>query len=236
MNFLGVGTGELVIVLVIAMLVVGPERMVVLAGQFGRWLAKTRRMLDEATEEFRDATKEVREAFALEAGEGGEQQAAPTAAAASGETALTGAALALAEGAEAPAGSATVEAPEPTPEAVAAFEAQQLEMQLAVSLVDGEIGVEPGVLAGSTTEAMDLEEDPGSRVEPVAVSVAELVPEDVDVTPVVMEEVVLVADEAVATAAAGEGPRPIAAAEPAIIAESAAAETIQAPMARESEG
>ncbi|MHB9034537.1 MAG: hypothetical protein ACYC6L_16005 [Anaerolineae bacterium] len=54
-NFLGIGGGELVIILIIAVLVVGPEKMVEFATKLGLMVAKIRRMTNDATQEFRDA-------------------------------------------------------------------------------------------------------------------------------------------------------------------------------------
>ncbi|MBN1400574.1 MAG: twin-arginine translocase TatA/TatE family subunit [Anaerolineae bacterium] len=51
----GVGTGEILLILVIAMLVVGPERMVTFARQLGQWIAKFRQETDSVTAEFREA-------------------------------------------------------------------------------------------------------------------------------------------------------------------------------------
>ncbi len=61
----GIGTGELLLILVIAMVVFGPERMVELAGEIGRMLAKLREETDEVTREFR----EIQDSFSLEGGE-----------------------------------------------------------------------------------------------------------------------------------------------------------------------
>jgi Tat protein translocase TatB subunit len=55
MNFMGIGTGELIVILIIAVLVVGPDKMVELAGKMGRLFVKLRQMTDGATHEFRDA-------------------------------------------------------------------------------------------------------------------------------------------------------------------------------------
>ncbi|MBC7236055.1 MAG: twin-arginine translocase TatA/TatE family subunit [Chloroflexi bacterium] len=73
----GIGTGEILLILIITMLVVGPERMVQLAGQMGRMLAKLRQETDSMTQEFRDALnleemQEVFEEAKKEAGEIGE--------------------------------------------------------------------------------------------------------------------------------------------------------------------
>ncbi|MGI6367699.1 MAG: twin-arginine translocase TatA/TatE family subunit [Anaerolineae bacterium] len=55
----GIGLTELIVILVLAALVLGPEEMVKFAGQLGRWVAKFRR-------ETRDVTREFRDAFNLE--------------------------------------------------------------------------------------------------------------------------------------------------------------------------
>ena len=55
MNFLGIGTGELILILIIAAMVVGPERMVELSRTAGRLLGKLRRETDGITKEFREA-------------------------------------------------------------------------------------------------------------------------------------------------------------------------------------
>ena len=51
----GIGTGEIILILVIAVLIVGPERMVVFARQAGRLLAQFRQQSDSMTKEFREA-------------------------------------------------------------------------------------------------------------------------------------------------------------------------------------
>lgn len=51
----GIGTGEILLILVIAMLVVGPEKMVDFAGKAGRLLARLRLQTDEITRDFREA-------------------------------------------------------------------------------------------------------------------------------------------------------------------------------------
>jgi sec-independent protein translocase protein TatB len=58
----GIGMTELLIILVLATIVVGPEKMVEFAGQLGRWVAKFRAETGDITREFRDA-------FDLELGE-----------------------------------------------------------------------------------------------------------------------------------------------------------------------
>jgi len=51
----GIGTGELLLILVIAVLVIGPEKMVEFAGKLGRFVAKLRQQSDEVSREFREA-------------------------------------------------------------------------------------------------------------------------------------------------------------------------------------
>ncbi|MGI6375671.1 MAG: twin-arginine translocase TatA/TatE family subunit [Anaerolineae bacterium] len=67
----GIGTGELLLILVIAMLVVGPERMVDYARRGGRLLVKIREQTDQVTKDFREAleaeTGELKEANPLAA-------------------------------------------------------------------------------------------------------------------------------------------------------------------------
>ncbi|MHB1356027.1 MAG: twin-arginine translocase TatA/TatE family subunit [Anaerolineae bacterium] len=55
MNFMGIGTGELIVILIIGVLVVGPDKMVELASKLGRLFVQLRKMTDGATHEFRDA-------------------------------------------------------------------------------------------------------------------------------------------------------------------------------------
>ncbi|MCE5258692.1 MAG: twin-arginine translocase TatA/TatE family subunit [Chloroflexi bacterium] len=64
-GFLGIGSGELILILVIAVLVVGPEKMVELATKLGTWVAKFRNMSSGATQEFRDAmgVDDVKQAY-----------------------------------------------------------------------------------------------------------------------------------------------------------------------------
>jgi Tat protein translocase TatB subunit len=65
MNFLGIGTGELIVILIIAVLVVGPDKVVELATKAGMLIAKMRKMTDSATTEFREALAidEIKEAI-----------------------------------------------------------------------------------------------------------------------------------------------------------------------------
>ena len=49
MNFLGIGALEFLLILIIAFIFVGPERLVGLAGTLGRWVNQFRRMTSEMT-------------------------------------------------------------------------------------------------------------------------------------------------------------------------------------------
>ena len=61
----GIGTGEIIAILVITALVVGPEKMVELAGQLGRMVARLRQQTDSMSKEFREALslEELQEAL-----------------------------------------------------------------------------------------------------------------------------------------------------------------------------
>jgi len=67
----GVGTGEILAILVIAMVVVGPERMVEFASKMGRFIAQFRQQTDSVTKEFREAFS-----LELDEGESGEKDSA----------------------------------------------------------------------------------------------------------------------------------------------------------------
>lgn len=184
MNIFGVGTSELLLILVIAMLVVGPERMVKLARDAGKALARLRQITESVTKEFR-------ETFSLELDEEGESsgQGSPTVAGGAD------AAHATVDGEVVPALEASPpEGPAGLPGPVS--EAAQLQAELASELVDGEIEVRP--LTEMATAGAEAGGDGGSlpslSMEAVAVEVATLVPADADVEPVEVNEVVLVAE------------------------------------------
>jgi sec-independent protein translocase protein TatB len=170
----GIGTGELLVILVIAVLVVGPERMVQFASQLGKWLAQFRQTTDSVTKDFR-------EAFSLEAGEeapeGADAQAAQpgqqeTSGTPSSETAPQ-----------------TVVSPAETPGPLAP------ETASVAALLDGEAKPDGEPPVGEA----------GGDSEPVAVEVAQLVPEDKDVEPVAVEQAVLVTESVDDATSDGEG-------------------------------
>jgi len=162
----GIGTGELLVILVIAVLVVGPERMVQFASQLGKWLAQFRQTTDSVTKDFR-------EAFSLEAGEaaseGADVQAAQPGQQVAQEMSGTPSSETTPQTGVSPA-----ETPGPlSPEVTSAAALQDGEAK-----PDGEPPV--GEASGDS--------------EPVTVEVAQLVPEDKDVEPVAVEQAVLVSE------------------------------------------
>lgn len=52
MDFLGIGLGEILLVLVIALIFLGPEQLPQIAASVGRLLSEIRRASQEVTEEF----------------------------------------------------------------------------------------------------------------------------------------------------------------------------------------
>ena len=67
----GIGSGELIVILIIAVLVVGPEKMVEYSAQLGRLIAKLRAETNDVTREFRDA-------FDLEMGDAANRKSGPS--------------------------------------------------------------------------------------------------------------------------------------------------------------
>jgi Tat protein translocase TatB subunit len=187
-NIFGVGTSELLLILVIAMLVVGPERMVKLARDAGKALARLRQITESVTKEFR-------ETFSLELDEEGESsgQGSPTVAGGADAAHATVDAHAKVVAEVVPALEA---GPPEGPADLPVSGAAQLQAELASELVDGEIEVRP--LTEMATAGAEAGADGGSlsslSMEAVAVEVATLVPADADVEPVEVNEVVLVAE------------------------------------------
>lgn len=184
MNIFGVGTSELLLILVIAMLVVGPERMVKLARDGGKALARLRQITESVTKEFR-------ETFSLELDEEEESsgQGSPTVAGGlvDARAEVVGEVVPALE-----AGSPEEPADLPGP----VSEAAQLEAELASELVDGEIEVGPltETAAAGAEAGADGGSLPSLSMEAVVVEVATLVPADADAEPVEVNEVVLVAE------------------------------------------
>jgi Tat protein translocase TatB subunit len=55
MEFMGIGLGELLLILVLALVVIGPERLPEVASQLGRTLAELRRQANQLSEEFQQS-------------------------------------------------------------------------------------------------------------------------------------------------------------------------------------
>jgi Sec-independent protein translocase protein TatA len=181
---LGVGTPELLLILVIAVLVVGPEKMVEYAGKAGRMIAKFRAMTSDVTSEFKDA-------FSLEADE--EEGKATDAAQASPAPQLEAPASAPLS-VESSSSPATVDGGYLAPPTEAVAASVSAEIGLA-GWVDGEMEVSPVPPAPPPEGAiMGL----GLYAEPVILTVAELVPEDdVNAQPIVLEQALAVVAEGV---------------------------------------
>jgi sec-independent protein translocase protein TatB len=177
----GIGSGELLIILVIAVLVVGPEKMVQFSAQLGRIIAKLRA-------ETSDVTKEFREAFDLEMNETQGKAGAPSrpdfkAPAKAQGAAAQGAAPAAAEAAlpamsEPAAGAQQGAEPPPAPESPA--EAPPAPVAWVGPLARPEPEPEPDNGEFKPSEA-DL------AVQPVDIAVGEMVVEDEEVQPMELD-------------------------------------------------
>jgi len=186
-NIFGIGTAELLLIMVIAMLVVGPERMVTLARDAGRALAKFRQITESVTKEFRE-TFSLEELEAASNGAGTSTVVEETAAA---QTVVEGSARLVREtipALEASSTDASAESP--------ISEAAQLEANLASGLIDGEIEVRPPVEVVASEEPGGDGESPASvSLEPVVVEATELVPADAEVEPIDVGQAVQVSDD-----------------------------------------
>ena len=72
MNFIGIGYGEILIILVAAVIIFGPQRLPEVAGQAARWLRDARKMMTDLSgefernagmKEFKDSTEEQADWF-----------------------------------------------------------------------------------------------------------------------------------------------------------------------------
>ncbi len=162
----GIGMLELVLILVLATIVLGPEKMVEFSGQMARLLAKFRTETEGITQEFRDA-------FDLEL-DGSKASGGDTT---SRVTPGLGPAV-LPNPKAAKAGPSEPAVAEQAPAGVADVVEQSTEA-VAVAAVAEEESVR----------------DDSPDAEAVAISVGELVPEDVDVEPQLIAGPVLVEDE-----------------------------------------
>ena len=163
----GIGTGEILLILFIAVLVVGPEKTVQFARQFGEFIAKFRRESEEVTREFR-------EVLTLE----DSQEPATQPAQASKPAA-----------AQAPSDSAPVQA-EPSPTAAQKAAAEEPAKQAPIPATPV-----PHLVEGETEVTVLADEEGDQDGGAVELEVGQLVPEDEAVEPTILGEPVLVADE-----------------------------------------
>ena len=65
MNFIGIGYGEILIIIVAALIIFGPDKLPEVAGQAARWLRDARKMMTEMSGEFERSAgmKEFKEAI-----------------------------------------------------------------------------------------------------------------------------------------------------------------------------
>jgi len=163
----GIGTGEIILIMIIAIMIVGPERMVEFSRTAGRLLAKFRLETDTVRQEFNEALglEEVKEAF-------NEVQADLT----SVKDDLS-AGFGEMEAAAVEAGEAVESDPAPFP------------------FTDGETVRKP-VPSALFLEAVDDDKTEDEEdAEAIVVEVAEFVPRDEEVEPVFLDEVMLVIEE-----------------------------------------
>jgi sec-independent protein translocase protein TatB len=193
----GIGTGEILLILVIAMLVVGPERMVEFSRTMGHMIAQFRRTTDEATKEFK-------EAFAVDEMKSLTQElkqeiASPVTTPATAIPTVT----AGTPGMSAPGSPAHTEATPPQGIPTEPIETVTLKEALAGELVDGEIEVEEAPVQPVTAE-VSLE--PAAEVtEGISIEMASLMPEDPDVEPTIIETLEMAPEEAAPSPAVTEG-------------------------------
>ncbi len=193
----GIGTGEILLILVIAMLVVGPERMVEFSRTMGHMVAQFRRTTDEATKEFKEAfavdeMKNLTQELKQEIVSPGTTPATTTPAATAG-----------APGLSAPESPADTEATPAQESPTEPIETVTLKEVLADELVDGEIEVEEAPVQPGTVEASP---EPAAEVsEGISIELASLVPEDPDVEPTTIETLEMAPEEAAPSPAVTEG-------------------------------
>jgi sec-independent protein translocase protein TatB len=167
----GVGTGEILVILVIAMLVVGPERMVVFARQLGEWIAKFRQETDSVTAEFR-------EALSLDLEES-ESVAAPVAQA----------------GSEQESGESATAAARAAPEVLAAQSTGSMTDQrreVASPFADSELGGTPWPADEASAAPSDASDTNG---EAIALEVAQIGANGDDLEPTLIQEPQVIVDE-----------------------------------------
>ena len=170
----GIGTGEIILILVIAMIVVGPEKMVEVSRSMGAMVAQFRQQSDSMTQEFR-------EAFALQSGEDVAEAPSETVATASSALPAPGTHPQL-----------------PPPDSNGGPGHQEIPVAVSAALVDREIEVVPAshycVRGDGEGSSAEIDADAA----PTLIHVGETVPEDEDVEPVAIQEPVLILDDDIA--------------------------------------
>lgn len=200
MNIFGVGTGELLLVMVIAMLVVGPEKLAGFARQAGQFVAKIRKLTDDVSLDFREALDEVDLKGAVDEITG---EAAMVVEAIEGvEASSTGTLPSGAQAALPVPGEAQARAVHAAPADPARYEAERVRQTLAAHLADGEIEVQPGPDT-QVTGPIGAEGEASGAVA-TTIEVGALVPEDQDVPPVELGSAVVVAEETEPIAIGGQ--------------------------------
>ncbi|MBI2954686.1 MAG: twin-arginine translocase TatA/TatE family subunit [Chloroflexi bacterium] len=61
MNFLGIGPGELILILIVALIVFGPGKLPEIGSAFGKGIREFRRATNEVTKEFSESVSEVKQ-------------------------------------------------------------------------------------------------------------------------------------------------------------------------------
>ncbi len=73
MNFLGMGPGELLLILVLALIIFGPRRLPEIGKSLGRAIREFRQASEELTDQFRDELQAEPDQPRKTEGQGGEQ-------------------------------------------------------------------------------------------------------------------------------------------------------------------
>jgi sec-independent protein translocase protein TatB len=175
----GIGTGELLLILVIAMLVVGPEKMVEFAGKAGRFIARFRAQSDGITREFRDA-------LGVDAVKQGVQDTM---------AALKGVSDDLAQAGQAE----SIDAPSPALALAAASAQSEPHSPLAPGMrpTPARRETQPTIVPAQSTRAVAVSAAAlaPEEAEGVDLSLGQLVPDDVDAEAVSLGEPMLVAED-----------------------------------------
>lgn len=187
-TFLGIGTGEIIAIFIIGVLVVGPEKMVKFASDVGHFIAKIRKLTSGVTDEVKDAlavdeirgalndaTSEVRGAVRDVKETGREVRSVTNTATAEVRSAVGEVRTA--------AGTATREAA-----------AQVQEAKVAPTRVIANLPPARPLPTGTRAQAAKADDDRAASVEAIVVRTGELVGNDEDAEPTVLDDVALMVD------------------------------------------